>query len=72
MMHRTCDICGKEICKAPFGEIDRTMREESRSRTSMRIITRNTDSETTKYDDVCLDCTEAILEFIASRKEGRK
>ena len=72
MMHSTCDICGRVICRAPFGEIANTLREESSSRNTMRIKTRSKDGAITNYDDVCGECTDGILAYIASRKESRK
>ena len=72
MMKCTCDVCGNVICKAPFGEIAKTLLEESGSRNTMRIKSRSEDGTATDYDDVCGECTEGILAYIASRKEYRK
>ena len=68
MMNCTCDVCGRPICKAPFGEIAKALREESSSRDTMRIKTRSKDGTVTSYDDVCGECTDGILAYIASRK----
>ena len=73
MMHRTCDICGKEICKATYGRIANTIREESCGRNTMRIASRSKYGVATNFDDVCGECTDGILDYIASRKkEGHK
>ena len=69
MMNRICDVCGKVICRAPFGEIARAMRDESRSRNNIRITTRSLDGTATNYDEVCGECTDGVLAYIASRKE---
>ena len=68
MMKCTCDICGKVICRAPFGELAKALREESSSRTTMRIMSRSEDSSSTNYDDICGECTDGILAYIARRK----
>lgn len=68
MMHNTCDVCGKVICQAPFGRISTVMREEMCDRDTMLIKTRSKDGTCTLYDDVCEECTNGILAYIASRK----
>lgn len=72
MMKCTCDVCGRAICEAPFGEFSNALRKEARSRNTMRIKSRSEDGTATDYDDVCGECTEGILAYIASRKEYSK
>ena len=72
MMKCTCDICGKVICRAPFGEFVKTIREESSSRTTMRIRSRSECGSSTDYDDICGECTDGILAYIERRKDESK
>ena len=68
MMKCTCDVCGRPICEAPFGEIAKALQKESGSRNAMRIKTRSKDGTATNYDDMCSECTDGILAYIACRK----
>ena len=68
MMKCTCDVCGRAICEAPFGKFVKTIEAESRSRNTMRIKSRSEDGTVTNYDDVCGECTDGILAYIARRK----
>lgn len=68
MMKCTCDVCGRAICKAPFGDIAKALQAESGSRNTMRIKTRSKEGTVTNYDDVCGECTDGILAYISSRK----
>lgn len=72
MMQSTCDVCGNVICRAPFGELASALLEESSSRNTMRIKSRSKEGTATNYDDVCGECTDGIMDYIASRKEVRK
>jgi len=72
MMKCTCDVCGKVICRAPFGEFVKTIQEEARSRTTLIIKARSEDGSYTNYEDVCCECTDGILAFIESRKDEHK
>ena len=68
MMNRTCDVCGKVICKAPYGEIAKAILEEVSCRNTMRIASRSKEGVATNYDDMCGECTDGILAYIASRQ----
>lgn len=68
MMKCTCDVCGRVICEAPFGEFANALLCESSSRNAMRIKSRSKDGNVAKYDDICDVCTNGILEYIESRK----
>lgn len=68
MMKCTCDVCGRAICEAPFGEFSNALREESSSRNTMRIKSRSKDGNVANYDDICGGCTNGILAYIESRK----
>lgn len=68
MIKRTCDACGKVICKAPFGEIAKAIKEEVSGRNTMKVVIRSKDGIITNYDDLCGECTDGILGYIASRK----
>jgi hypothetical protein len=72
MMKRICDICGKVIIEERFGNFTKAVQEESHSRDTMIIKTRSKEGTCINYDDVCVECTDGILAYIASRKECRK
>ena len=71
MMQRLCDVCGKVICKAPFGGMAVAVREDCNSRNTMRIAIRSKNGGGTNYDDVCGECTDGIIACIERRKEKR-
>lgn len=68
MMKCTCDVCGRPICKAPFGDFSKALQKETGSRNTMKIKIRSKDGIFTTYDDVCRECTDGILGYIESRK----